>query len=305
MEPVEISVIIVLQDRAETVPTVLAHLEQQTLPAAQFEIVAIDSGSTGQTRGVLERYTAGAPVRMQIHSLGRQTVPKSRNIGIERARGRWLVFLDQDVLASPHLLERYAREFRAAAHPWLLGAVARHPQLPANVLTRHLLQEEIPVPLDPNQLTPVEWHGYNFGVARALVRDAGGFDESFPSHHFLEAALAHRFAGMGVWGQYLPKAYCYEWRTATLDEERARWYARGHSLHHLEQCIGNAAASVVPELPGPLRRRLDQLMLPYYLRACRNAQEDIRYATGMYRRVLHHDLRMGYLDARRGRTRRA
>lgn len=301
MDSTEISVVIVLQDRAETIPTVLAHLEQQSLPAARYEVVVVDNGSSDGSLAVLERYAAGAPVRIGVVDAPRGSFTRARNLGIERARGKALVFLDQDVLASPNLLERYATEFEGAPHLLLLGAVAMHPQLPPNVLTRHLLQNEIHTASDPERLAPLDWHGYNFACSRGLLRDLGGFDEAIAGPHFLEAALAHRLTEKGVVGRALPKAYCYEWRAAKFDEERARQHARGHALRGLEDLIGPDAARTLLPSVGMLERRIYQLMMPFYVRACRDAEGDVRYAARLYRRVLRHDMLRGYNDARRGK----
>ena len=301
MEAVDISVVIVFQDRAETIPTVLAHLEQQSLPAARYDVVAVDNGSADNSLGVIERYAAGAPVRIHAVDAGRGNFAKSRNIGIERARGRAIVFLDQDVLASPNLLERYAREFESAPHGLMQGTVAMHPQLPPSVLTRHLLQGEIASPADPARLDPLDWHGYNLACPRGLLRDLGGFDETIMGPHFLETALAHRLAARSIFGRALPNAYCYEWRATSFDEERARYYARGYTLRSLEECIGPAATAALPPRLGPIERRIQQFMMPFYVRACRDAERDVRYAAGIYRRVLRHDMHRGYHDARRGK----
>lgn len=292
-----------LQDRAATVPTALAHLEQQTLPAARFEIVAIDHGSSDGTLAVLERYAAGAPVRIQVLDANAGNFARARNLGLQRARGRWLVFLDQDVLASPNLLERYLREFEAEpAHPFLLGQVALHPQLPGNILTRLFLSGEVRVPQPGERLNPREWHGYNFGASRALLRDQGGFDEELRGPDFLEIALAERLAERGILGRHVPKAYAYEWRGSNFEAERARCYARGRALHRLERSVGAAtAAPLLPAKPQPWP--LHQLLMPFYVRACRDAEGDVRYAGALYKRVLVHDLHRGYADARKGRAR--
>lgn len=305
MESLDISVVIVLQDRAETIPTVLAHLEQQSLPAVRYEVVAVNNGSADGSLAVLERYAAGAPVRIGVVDAPRGSYARARNLGVEHTHGKALVFLDQDVLASPNLLERYVREFESAPHQLLLGTVAMHPQLPANVLTRHILQEEIRTPADPQNLAPLDWHGYNFGCSRGLLRDLGGFDEAVGGPHFLEAALAHRLAQRGVVGRALTKAYCYEWRAAAFDEERARHYARGHALRGLEESIGEELAHLLLPTVGLIERRVSQVMMPFYVRACRDAEGDVRYAARLYRRVLRHDILRGYHDARRGKSPRS
>lgn len=303
MDILGISVVVVLQDCADLVPTALGHLEQQTLPAVRYEIIAVDNGSTDNTLAVLERYSAGAPVRIHVLDAGRRSFAKARNLGLERARGRWVVFIDQGVLASPNLLERYAREFESGpAQAWLLGPVVPHPQLPANHLTRQIFQAELTTVADQARLRPTEWHGYNFAAARALLRDQGGFDEALGAH-FLEVALAHKLAAAGVIGRLAPKAYVYEWRPADFDEERARFYTRGYDLHRLEESLGAPFDGLRPDTHG-LKWHLHRAMMPFYVRACRNADADLRYAGPMFRRVLLNDMHRGYQDARKGRPAR-
>jgi len=306
MEPVEISVVLVLRDRADTAPTVLAHLEQQTLPAARFEIVAIDLDSQDDTAGVLARYADGAPVCIRVVCAGPRNFARARNLGAEQARGKWLVFLDQDLLASPNLLERYLQEFRAApSAPWLLGAIRLHPQLPDFVLTRRLAEERWrPRTSGEGDVPPTAWQGDNLGMGRVALLNRGGFDETFELPHHLEVALAHQLARDGEFGRELPRAYAYEWKAATLDEERLRSYERGYGLRHLECRIGEEAAQDLHPRTRGLRWQVHRLMMPFYLRASANATNDLRYAARLYRRVLDHEVQRGYNDARRGRPAR-
>lgn len=304
MDTLGISVVVVLQNCADLVPTALGHLEQQTLPAVRYEIIAVDNGSTDNTIPVLERYSAGAPVRIHVLDAGRKSIAKARNLGLERAHGRWVVFIDQGVLASPNLLERYAREFESGpAQAWLLGPVVPHPQLPANRLTRQSFQAGLNSIADEARLRPVEWHGYNFAAARSLLRDQGGFDETL-GDHFLEVALAHKLANAGVIGRLAPKAYVYEWRPANFDEERIRFYTRGYDLFRLEAALGNSLEDLRPDTQG-VKWNVHRAMMPFYVRACRNADADLRYAGPMFRRVLLNEMHRGYQDARKGRPARS
>ena len=305
MEPVDISVVLVLRDRADTAPTALAHLEQQTLPAARFEVVAVDQGSQDNTLAVLQRYAAGAPVCMRVIAAGQRNFARARNLGTEQARGKWVVFLDQDLLASPNLLERYLREFQAAEDPpWLLGAVGLHPQIPPNVLTRRLAEERWRPALGTGPLAPTDWQGENIGMGRVALLSRGGFDESFDTGHHLEVALAHGLAQEGIQGRVLPRAFAYEWKSVSFEEERQRGYARGHALHHLEARIGEDAAKPLHPDTHSLRWQVHQLMMPFYIRACQGNSKDLRYKAKLYRRVLDHEVQRGYNDARRNRPAR-
>ena len=105
------SVIVPVFNRAATLPRCLASVWSQSW--ADWEIVAVDDGSTDGSRAMLE-VQAGPRLRVVAHERNRGVCP-ARNTGIAAARGEWLVFLDSDdELAGPHALARMAELARAA-----------------------------------------------------------------------------------------------------------------------------------------------------------------------------------------------
>ena len=65
-----------------------------------FELILVDDGSPDNCGAICDEYAAADPRVRVIHQKN-QGVSRARNVGIEQARGRWLVFLDPDDVASP------------------------------------------------------------------------------------------------------------------------------------------------------------------------------------------------------------
>ena len=85
----DISVIIPAFNRAHTLPKALDSVLSQTLKPR--EIIVVDDGSTDETNAVLANYPG-----LCIISQDNRGVSAARNMGIEKAGGEWLAFLDSD-----------------------------------------------------------------------------------------------------------------------------------------------------------------------------------------------------------------
>ena len=85
----DISVIIPAFNRAHTLPKALDSVLSQTLKPR--EIIVVDDGSTDETNAVLANYPG-----LCIISQDNRGVSAARNVGIEKAGGDWIAFLDSD-----------------------------------------------------------------------------------------------------------------------------------------------------------------------------------------------------------------
>ncbi len=94
--PLSVSVIVVTMNRPDCVRLCLEHLGRQTQPPEQ--IVVVDASLDGRTREVM----AGFPhVEYVANSIGYGHMTHSRNMGLERATGEIIAFLDDDSYAHP------------------------------------------------------------------------------------------------------------------------------------------------------------------------------------------------------------
>ena len=99
-----VSVIVPVYNAAKFLPETIASISAQTWK--NFEIVAVDDGSTDNSWEVLQNITVSEKrLRcFRIPPAGRPAIP--RNHGIRESRGKLIAFLDADDLWTPDKLEK-------------------------------------------------------------------------------------------------------------------------------------------------------------------------------------------------------
>jgi glycosyltransferase involved in cell wall biosynthesis len=100
---VRFSVVINTHDRADLVPRAIGSVLAQQ--AAEFELVVVDDGSSDDTPAVLAELD---DERVRVIRRDNGGLAAARNTGIAAVTGQWIVFLDDDDIALPGWLERFA-----------------------------------------------------------------------------------------------------------------------------------------------------------------------------------------------------
>ncbi len=187
------TVVIPTYDRHETLTACLTRLApgEQTLDAAQYEVVVTDDARSAATRALLAerfpwvRYTEG-PARGPA---------ANRNHGAAQARSAWIAFTDDDTLPSREWLAAFASA--AATHP-TAEALEGRTTCDAGFGT-------------PMHYAPVNERGGLFWSCNIAVRaerfgTLGGFDEGFTVAHMEDQDLRERLRGAGVTIPWVPEA---------------------------------------------------------------------------------------------------
>ncbi|MBI3119420.1 MAG: glycosyltransferase family 2 protein [Candidatus Hydrogenedentes bacterium] len=307
MEDLDVTVLIAAHNQAETLPTALAHLELQTYPAAGFEVLVVDVASSDDTGGVLGRYAAGAPVATRCIREESASMVAARNRGSREARGRIVLFLDQQLLAGPQLVEQHvAAHQRHEGRACIVGNITTHPQLapdsfvPSHVFERQRLLKE------NAHLHFLDCRSQNMSLSRQLLLEHGGFDEAFPFPHFAGAELVWRYAPKGMRAYFAREAAAYVWRATGVDAERRRFYEMGYCVNLLAR--KTQAAEVLRRYPlerGRFNRWFGLLAARPSALLCEHLSQDTHAFKQLYSRVLDYEFQRGYHDARRGHAPRA
>ncbi len=168
-----------------------ACFEQQQLPFDAYEVVLVNDGSGRRDAGrdrtpARGRATCALTVISQQANAG---LARARNVGIGRARGERIIFIDDDVLPTPVFVEEHLR-----SHEWAPDAVVRG----AVINTESF--DNLPPPIwSPANYSANYFWTSNVSVARATLDAVGGFfEESFTEYGWEDIELGLRLREAGA-----------------------------------------------------------------------------------------------------------
>ncbi|WAZ21684.1 glycosyltransferase [Streptomyces cinnabarinus] len=103
----DVSVVIGAYEAMPYLVDCLASVEAQTLDPARIEVIAVDDGSTDGTGECLEEFAARVPMAVTVIRQENSGGPSGpRNVGLGKAAGRYVFFLDADDRLGAEALER-------------------------------------------------------------------------------------------------------------------------------------------------------------------------------------------------------
>lgn len=99
MKPL-VSIVITTKNEEKNIRYCLESLKKQTYPADRLEIIVVDNHSSDATKGIARKFTK------KIYDLGPERSAQ-RNYGmLQKARGKYVMYLDADMILSPTVIER-------------------------------------------------------------------------------------------------------------------------------------------------------------------------------------------------------
>lgn len=122
-----LSVVICTRDRIARLDQALASLTACAVPAGlTWEVLVIDNGSAQSVSTLVEQYVDRLPIRCVNEPLA--GLSHARNRGAQSARGRWLIWIDDDVTVGQGWLAAYVRAMHVHPTATVLGGPI-HPRL--------------------------------------------------------------------------------------------------------------------------------------------------------------------------------
>ncbi|HVU73316.1 MAG TPA: glycosyltransferase [Mycobacteriales bacterium] len=207
----------------------LASLREQTVDARAFTVSVVDDGSGDETPQLLEQLAATMPNLTWAVQPRNAGPAAARNRAVQQSGGALLLFVDDDVVARPELVERHlALHAAAAPQDGFVGRVQWEPTLAVTPFMRWLdgtdLQFRYETGLQPGLLASPEEAFYtcNLSLRREVFEASGGFDERFPYPAYEDIELGWRLGRAGFRLTYAPEALAYHARAITLREFTAR-----------------------------------------------------------------------------------
>ncbi len=110
-----ISIIIPLYNRENLILETIDSLYKQTFK--NWEAIIVDDGSTDTSYKQVEKEAKkDQRIRLSKRELEPKGAPTCRNIGIEKSKGEYVIFLDSDDLIAPYCLEERIKCFETLSH---------------------------------------------------------------------------------------------------------------------------------------------------------------------------------------------
>ncbi len=195
----QVSVVMPTYNRVGRLRHVISALEQQQFPSDAYEIVVVSDGSSDGTEDYLRSLRSDRTVRW--FSQTNQGPAAARNRGVKQAMGEFIVFVDDDVAASPTLLAEHMRTHREAGREVVVVGPLLSPE--AFDMAPWVRWEQEMLMRQYRAMTAGEWQATarqfytgNASLRRSHILAAGGFDENFRRAEDVE--LAYRLADSGL-----------------------------------------------------------------------------------------------------------
>ena len=192
----DISIVIPTYNNHEPLHRTLAALSQQTFPRQKYEVIVVEDGSAQSAKDLIDFWKAFFNLKYyRIQT--RSGISRARNIGIEQASGRVVVFLDADMIVTPEFLSEHSKMHQNASAVGIGYRIRLSSRVPpvsvGDIIHNFQLIKELPCSQDEREDVyqicdsqvnnlPTPWvcvYGCNFSVLREDVIDAGKFDEQF------------------------------------------------------------------------------------------------------------------------------
>lgn len=226
---VELSIVIPTFNRAERLRACLDALNRQTASMESVEVVVVVDGSTDATTSMLETYRSRFLLRPVWQSNAGQ--PVALNRGIAEARGRFCLFIDDDILAGPELVAQHLQAQRSRDDLLAVGRLTLELPPDADWYARAFAmgweRHYCRLAAHPHSMTWEDCYSGNLSVSRGRLLDCGGFATDLARGFDVE--LGYRLIKAGCLPVYLPAA-------AGAQDERKRFA-------QLSGDAGNAGAS--------------------------------------------------------------
>lgn len=200
------TVIIPTYNRQPILEKCLRALEYQDAhhAIADYEVIVVDDGSTDGTVSWLETKAREFP-HVRLFSQSHQGPAAARNLGVERAKGDFIVFIDSDLVVTNSFLRAHA--------DGLIKGSTRSNRIFTYGRVINTCNFDFPTS-EPYKLTDFSAAFFatgNVAIARHWLIEAGLFDTRFQQYGWEDLELGVRLKKLGLKLIKCPDAVGYHW----------------------------------------------------------------------------------------------
>ena len=233
----DISVVIPTYNRCESLKRVFYNLtSQRDVDLKRVEIIIIDDGSSDRTGKIVKQFSHQSKIKSRYLFQQNRGPAAARNTGIRNARGEIILFIGDDILASPDLLRQHL-DFHTIqcpeSHTAMLGfcPMVADPDFKSTLIQSWLNRKQMAF----QNLTHMEVisHHYfytcNLSLKREFLMKNGLFDERYPFASGEDIELGSRLTDAGMMLYYSKSALAYHVHPLSLFDYTKRYFKLGRA----------------------------------------------------------------------------
>ncbi|MCW5959738.1 MAG: glycosyltransferase family 2 protein [Pyrinomonadaceae bacterium] len=171
----KVSVVIPTHNRSDALTETLQKLSLQKF-SEEWELFVVNNNCTDDTDEIVGQQNL--PVKVNLIYEKTPGAAASRNAGARVARGKYLVFLDNDILVEPDFLERHLHALQMNPSCWIVGKVNNLPEQERTAFgTFRKSLAALDSSLEIKEISG--FTGANSSMPRRDFEALGGFDKRF------------------------------------------------------------------------------------------------------------------------------
>ena len=225
------SFIVPVFNRPDEVDELLASLCSQT--AKDFEVIIVEDGSKKTCKDVCEKYAS----ILDLHYYYKENSGpgQSRNYGVERAHGQWVIILDSDVVVPPNYLESVQQQTRPQQVCWG-GPDAAHPSFtPVQKAISYSMTSFFTtggIRGGKKKMDKFYPRSFNMGIRRDVYLELGGFSKMRFGE---DIDFSYRIVEAGYEPKLFPEAWVWHKRRTDFRKFFRQVYNSGIARINLEK----------------------------------------------------------------------
>lgn len=199
-----LSVIIPTYNRQQKLQNCLVSISKQTISMSDIEIHVIDDGSNDQTEQMVKNFKNEYQMDVHYYKINHKGPATARNVGLSNATGVIILFLDDDIVATPDLMAEHI-DWHTKKYPEdnvaVLGYITYLPGIKIHRIMQYAddtgLQFGFGQITDPNNVPYNFFYTANISLKKRFI-SGFFFDEKFPFAAMEDIELSYRLKEKGL-----------------------------------------------------------------------------------------------------------
>lgn len=200
-------------NRRKQLERALQHLARQTYPADLLELIVVLDGCTDGSAEMLKQLQSGFPLKLRVLEQAQGGPAAARNAGVRAAQGEYILFLDDDVMATPQLIMEHWLFYLRHPDTVVVGPMSKPSNSKGPIWVRweeFVLEKQYRDILEGKyKFTARQFYTGNCFLKREWIMEAGLFNESFK--RFEDVALAYQLIRQNLSFEFNPAAVGYHY----------------------------------------------------------------------------------------------